>query len=94
MATSIGHKNILADAAREDATSVINIFTFFIIIFSIVLFLILFVPKVYLANEIYYKSQDIQKLRVQVQSLEEEKIVLERKIESMKFQNSVIYTMF
>ena len=94
MATSIDHKNILADAVKEDAASVINIYTYFIIIFSIVLFLLLTVPKVYLANEIYYKSQDIQKLRVQVQSLEEEKIVLERKIESMKFQNSVIYTMF
>lgn len=87
-------KNLLADAAKEDASSIINIYTFLLIIALMVIFLLLTIPKVYLANEIYYESKELQTLRVQAQSLEEERILLERKIENMKFQNSVIHTMF
>ena len=90
----IDTKSKLADLASEDASSVINIYTFLIILFSIVLFLLLTLPKIYLANEIYYKSQELQALRVQAQSLDEERVLLERKIENMKFTNSVIHTMF
>ncbi len=87
-------KQLLADSVKEDAKSVLNIYGFLIVIFSIIIVLLIAVPKVYLANQIYYDSKEIQRLRVQVEALKEERILLKRKIEAMKFKNSVIYTMF
>ncbi len=87
-------KKMVADLAREDGKSLINFSHFLIVFFSVVLVLLLSVPKIYLANEIYYTSKKLHKLRVQTQSLKQEHILLQRKIEHMKFKNSVIYTMF
>jgi membrane protein implicated in regulation of membrane protease activity len=94
MAANVNEKSVIADAAKEDASLVVNLYTFLSVVFLIVTFLLLSVPKVYLANEIYYKSKELQKLKIQAQALQEERILLERKIEKMKFQNSVIHTMF
>jgi len=94
MSSQKSDRNLLADAAKEDASSVINIYTFLLIISMMVVFLLLTIPKIYLANQIYYESKEVQKLRIQAQALEEEQILLKRKIEHMKFENSVIYTMF
>lgn len=92
--TKKAQKNILADSVQEDASFVANPYTFLLILFLIIITLLLATPKIYLANEIYYNSKELQKLKIQAQSLQEEQIILERKIEKMKFQNSVIHTMF
>lgn len=49
-----------------------------------------FIPKIYISANIYYKSLEIAKLRGIHQSLSEEKIQLEQKLEVMTFKNKVL----
>ncbi len=55
--------------------------------------LILF-PKIYLQNQIYYKSRDIAVLKREYDTLREEKRIITAKVEQMRFQNQVLDTMF
>ncbi len=63
----------------------------FLVIFTI---LILILPKIYLKNEIYYKSRDISKLYNEYSILKEENRVLKQKLEYMRFKNQVLDTIF
>jgi hypothetical protein len=56
--------------------------------------LIIILPKIYLKNEIYYKSRDISKLYNEYSILKEENRVLKQKLEYIKFKNQVLDTMF
>lgn len=51
--------------------------------------LILFIPKIYIMNNIYYKSKDINKLYAHYISLKEENKFLAQQLEDMKFKNQV-----
>jgi len=51
--------------------------------------LILFIPKLYIMNNIYYKSKDINKLYAHYISLKEENKFLAQQLEDMKFKNQV-----
>jgi len=56
--------------------------------FSIVL------PKVYIKNQIYYISRDINKLYSDYSILQEENIYLKQKLESIRFKNQVLDSVF
>jgi len=61
-----------------------------IIAFSLLfLVLILFFPKIYLTNNIYYVSKDINKIYAHYISLKEENKFLSQQLEDMKFKNQV-----
>lgn len=61
-----------------------------IIVFStLILALILFFPKMFLANNIYYVSKDINKLYAHYISLKEENKFLAQQLEDMKFKNQI-----
>lgn len=47
----------------------------------------LLAPKIYLRNQIYYKSREITKLEVQYDSLIEENRYLRKQLEDLKFKN-------
>lgn len=51
--------------------------------------LILFFPKIFLANNIYYVSKDINKLYAHYTSLKEENKFLAQQLEDMKFKNQI-----
>jgi len=51
--------------------------------------LALFFPKIYLANNIYYVSKDINKLYAHYISLKEENKFLAQQLEDMKFENQI-----
>lgn len=51
--------------------------------------LVLFVPKIYLINNIYYTSKDINKLYAHYTSLKEENKFLAQQLEDMKFKNQI-----
>ena len=51
--------------------------------------LILFVPKIYFRNNIYYISKDINKLYSHYISLKEENIFLQQQLEDAKFKNQI-----
>ncbi len=52
--------------------------------------LALFVPKIYLRNNIYYTSKDINKLYAHYISLKEENRFLSQQLEDMKFKNQIM----
>ena len=52
--------------------------------------LALYFPKIYLANNIYYVSKDINKLYANYISLKEENRFLQQQLEDMKFKNQNI----
>ncbi len=61
-----------------------------IIVLGILLIaLVLFVPKIYLTNNIYYVSKDINKLYAHYISLKEENKFLAQQLEDMKFKNQI-----
>jgi cell division protein FtsL len=62
----------------------------FIVIFLFILAVILFLPKIYFANNIYYTSKDINKLYAHYISLQEENKFLSQQLEDMKFKNQII----
>jgi len=56
--------------------------------FSIIL------PKIYIKNQIYYISRNIHKLHSENSILEEENIYLKQKLESIRFKNQVLDSVF
>ncbi|VYS75419.1 hypothetical protein [Campylobacter ureolyticus] len=54
------------------------------------LVVVICVPIIYIRNEIYYISRDIEELRVKHSVLVEENKDLENKIESLKFKYEII----
>ena len=55
--------------------------------------LILF-PKIYLQQQIYYKSRDISKLNREYLSLKEENRLIKASVESIRFKNQILDTLF
>ena len=56
-------------------------------------FLTLF-PKVYLNSQIYYKSRYIKTLEYEREALKEENVAIKTKVESIKFKNQILDTLF
>lgn len=54
------------------------------------LILALYLPKIYLRNNIYYISRDINKLHDNYISLKEENRFLAQQLEDMKFKNQIM----
>jgi hypothetical protein len=64
--------------------------TLVLVYLATLLFLGIFLPKVYIKNEIYYISRDIRGLYGQYEILIEENRELRLGIESMRFKNQVL----
>lgn len=67
---------------------------FSIIIMSILIVVILAVIKIYLSNQIYYKSRRVNYIEQEVSALKEEHVMLENQVQKQKFKNRVSDTMF
>lgn len=67
-----------------------------LIIVLTILFLaiVLFIPKIYIINNIYYTSKDINKLYAHYISLKEENVFLAQQLEDMKFKNQIEDSLF
>jgi cell division protein FtsL len=61
----------------------------FIVLGSLFIVLALFMPKIYLKNNIYYLSKDINKLYFQYVSLKEENKFLRQQHEDALFKNQI-----
>ena len=62
----------------------------FIVLTFIILSFVLFFPKIYLRNNIYYISKDINRLYSHYISLKEENKFLKQQLEDTKFKNQII----
>lgn len=56
----------------------------------LVLGLTIFMPKIYLKHNIYYKSRDLRILKYQYSDLYQENIALKQKLQELKFKNQVV----
>ncbi|WP_072680733.1 hypothetical protein [Arcobacter sp. LA11] len=62
----------------------------FIAIGMLLLALVLYFPQIYIQNNIYYVSKDINKLYAHYISLKEENKFLVQQLEDMKFKNQIV----
>ncbi|MDB4257353.1 hypothetical protein N9818_00730 [Arcobacteraceae bacterium] len=60
------------------------------ILILLVLALVIFFPKIYLRNNIYYVSKDINNLNAHFISLKEENIFLEQQHDDALFKNQIM----
>ncbi len=69
--------------------------TYFVgVIILVTFFLAAVFPKIYLQNQIYYKSREISKLRREHDALKEENRIIKSKIETIRFKNQILDTLF
>jgi len=61
-----------------------------IVFAMLIIAIVLYVPKIYLRNNIYYTSKDINKLYAHYISLKEENRFLTQQLEDMKFKNQIM----
>ena len=61
-----------------------------IVYIALVLSLVVFMPKIYLRNNIYYISKEINKLQTQYISLKEERKFLQQQHEDALFKNQIM----
>jgi cell division protein FtsL len=62
----------------------------FVVLGVLFITLVLLMPKIYLQNNIYYVSKDINKLHTQYVSLKEENKALKQQHEDALFQNQIM----
>jgi len=70
-------------------------FNYFLYVLLSLLFVAMFAfPKIYLTEQIYFKSRDIAKLKVEYDILKEENKLISASVESIKFKNQILDTLF
>ncbi len=65
-----------------------------IVLLVTIIVLALAIPKIYVANEIYYKSRTINKLLDDYEILKEENRLLRQQLEKLRFKTQVLDTIF
>jgi len=65
-----------------------------VVMMAMAIVLILATIKTYLSNQIYYESKVVNKMKREVSALKAEKIMLEQKVEALRFKNRVTDTIF
>ncbi len=51
-------------------------------------------PKLYIQQQIYFKSRAIYKLQIEYNTLKEENKIISASVESIKFKNQILDTIF
>jgi len=51
-------------------------------------------PKIYIQQQIYFKSRDISKLKGEYDTLKEENKLISASVESIRFKNQILDTLF
>jgi cell division protein FtsL len=64
------------------------------VLILVALFLAIAFPKIYLQNKIYYKSREISKLKREYDALKEENRIIKAKVETKRFKNQILDTLF
>ena len=69
--------------------------SYFIYIFLTLTFITMFAfPKIYITQQIYFKSRDISKLKREYDTLKEENKIIRASVEEIKFKNQILDTLF
>ena len=68
---------------------------YFLYMFLTLTFIAMFsFPKIYITQQIYYKSRDISKLKHEYETLREENKIITASVESIRFKNQILDTLF
>ncbi|MDD2566636.1 MAG: hypothetical protein PHI89_02150 [Thiovulaceae bacterium] len=89
-------KSQLLDELQElsDAKKRLDFTYFLYVLFSMVLICLLFFPKIYIQQQIYFKSRDISRLKSEYDMLKEENQLISSSIEEIRFKNQILDTLF
>jgi len=70
-------------------------FSYYIYIIFLIAFLgMLIFPKIYIEQQIYFKSRNIAKLKVEYDTLKSENRRIRASVEKIKFKNQILDTLF
>ena len=64
------------------------------VLLSILLVAVILFPKIYIQQQIYFISRDISKLKGEYDTLKEENKVISSSVESIRFKNQILDTLF
>ena len=84
----------------EEVSEVINPrkmlnFVFFLYVLLILILVCIFAfPKIYIQQQIYFKSREIAKLQSEYDTLKEENRLISASVESIRFKNQILDTLF
>jgi cell division protein FtsL len=67
---------------------------YFFILLVITLVSMFAFPKIYIQQQIYFKSRDIAKLKSEYDTLKEENKIINASVEKIKFKNQILDTLF
>lgn len=89
-------KNELLEQYDEEQRIERNLDFRFLVLVYMVMFVafLLILPKIYIKNQIYYMSRDINKLYGEYSILKEENRVLKQNLENMRFKNQILDTIY
>lgn len=92
----MSEKNDILDAVEEVIAPPSTMGIRFLIVYLLVVFIVLLVvfPKIYLQSQIYYKSRDIAVLEHEYNTLKEENYIVKNKVETIRFKNQILDTLF
>lgn len=70
-------------------------FSYFLyVLSSMILLCLLIFPKIYIQQQIYFKSRDISRLKSEYDMLKEENLLISSSIEEIRFKNQILDTLF
>lgn len=70
-------------------------FTYFLYVLASLIFVaLLLFPKIYIQQQIYFKSRDISKLQSEYEMLKEENKLIKSSVETLRFKNQILDTIF
>ncbi|WP_455756350.1 hypothetical protein [Sulfurimonas sp.] len=92
----MNEKNELLDEVGLvlNPTKMLNLAFLLYILLILALVSIFAFPKIYIQQQIYFKSRDIAKLKGEYDTLKEENRLISSSVESIKFKNQILDTLF
>lgn len=92
----MSEKNQVLDEIEEIFTpkKFLDLNYFLIMLLIMTFAMVVTFPKIYLQEQIYFKSRDIHKLSAEYETLKEEHKIISASVESIKFKNQILDTLF
>ena len=89
-------KNELLDEFQDiiEKKQALGLNFFLYVLFCIILLCLLLFPKIYVQQQIYFKSRDIAKLQNEYETLKEENKLIRSSVEKIRFKNQILDTIF